>query len=96
MPSNRSNKRDLSAMESQDSAHTVDLPAPKVARKDDRLCARLSPDDFLTFDGPTGESINPDSPRGDFFLHLGLHERNYRHRALYRKMKVCIVPLVLS
>lgn len=48
---------------------------------------RLSDDDFLSFDGPTGVTVEPDGPRGDFFHHLGLREHNCRHIQLYRKMK---------
>ena len=52
-----------------------------------RLCSRLSMDDFLSFDGPTGVAVVPDGTRSEFFLHLGLSERNHRHRILYRRMK---------
>lgn len=52
-----------------------------------RLCSRLSMDDFLSFDGPTGISVGPDGTRSDFFLHLGLSEPNNRHRNIYRRMK---------
>lgn len=52
-----------------------------------RLCTRLSDDDFLSFDGPTGVTVEPDGPRSDFFHHLGLREHNHRHRMLYRRMK---------
>ncbi|KAK4502488.1 hypothetical protein PRZ48_005913 [Zasmidium cellare] len=52
-----------------------------------RLCARLSDDDFLSFDGPTGVTVEPDGPRRDFLHHVGLREHNYRHMMLYRKMK---------
>lgn len=57
------------------------------ALKSKRLCSRLSMDDFLSFDGPTGTAVGPDGTRSDFFLHLGLSERNHRHRILYRRMK---------
>ncbi|EME45706.1 hypothetical protein DOTSEDRAFT_71413 [Dothistroma septosporum NZE10] len=52
-----------------------------------RLCSRLSMDDFLSFDGPTGIAVGPDGTRSDFFLHLGLSERNLRHMIIYEKMK---------
>jgi hypothetical protein len=80
---------DLGAMDNTNAVYTNYRPVHKViARREARLCSRLSPEDFLNFDGPTGLSASPGSPRCDFFLHLGLHETTYRHRVLYRKMKV--------
>ncbi|KAF2163263.1 hypothetical protein M409DRAFT_57557 [Zasmidium cellare ATCC 36951] len=52
-----------------------------------RLCLRLSDDDFLSCDGPTGLTVEPDGPRRDFLHHVGLKEHIYRHMLLYRKMK---------
>ena len=52
-----------------------------------RLCAQLSLDDFLSFDGFTGLTVAPDDTRRNFFRHLGLQERNHRHRLIYRRMK---------
>ncbi|KXT07857.1 hypothetical protein AC579_9721 [Pseudocercospora musae] len=52
-----------------------------------RLCTRLSLDDFLSFNGPTGIIVAPDDSRANFLHHIGLSERTYRHRMLYRRMK---------
>lgn len=82
------NPRDqFHTMECRNTANLRGPPVRKILPKKERLCSRLSPDDFLTFDGPTGSSVSPNDTRGEFFLHLGLHESNYRHRVLYRKMK---------
>ncbi|KAI5361954.1 hypothetical protein Slin15195_G056030 [Septoria linicola] len=52
-----------------------------------KLCSRLSLDDFLCFNGPTGVTVAHDDSRSNFFHHLGLQENSYRHRMLYSKMK---------
>jgi hypothetical protein len=53
-----------------------------------RLCTALTSDDFLCFNGPTGITVEPNDTRGNFFLHLGLKETNFRHRQIYNRMKV--------
>ncbi|KAK4623923.1 hypothetical protein CLAFUW4_06404 [Fulvia fulva] len=76
-----STKRSSRCLEDEDVASLRD------AFDNKRLCSRLSMDDFLSFDGPTGIAVGPDGTRSDFFLHLGLSERNNRHRIIYRRMK---------
>lgn len=60
-----------------------------------RLCDQLSLDDFVFLD-PTGVSLNPDDTRSNFFKHIGLNETIFRHRLIYRRMKVRRLALAPS
>ena len=53
------------------------------------LSLRLSLDDFVLTDGPTGVVVAPNESKHNFFRHLGLSQSNYMHQVLYEKMKVC-------